>query len=221
MDTKIMKEVKELCAGTKANPNEMMSIINICAIGSAAAAGGLGWIPIVGHIGSNSLTLFFVATMYVCLAREMGITFSRGLMRSIGSMIISKVMGKMTVSMILAIILSLFPGLGSVSSAVIVAVAQFCCTYLSAMVFVKMLSALVFSGVDLQTADENTLKNAAEKAHKQVKAEGMNGAMKEAVSAFGQASKNGELERAKDLVKRAKQRGMDDEELVDAVFSSM
>ena len=177
---------------SEVNSHELEEIVITHAIGAAIAAMASGWIPGAGSAVAFGIGVTFVCSMYVRLANAMGITLGKGLIRAIASAVVADLAAYIATLLAVAAAVSFIPFFGNMSASTLTAIANFACVYLAALIFVKMLSALMSSGKDIGKMSEAELVAAIKRESKRTD---LKGAMKEAKSQFEQAKENGELEK--------------------------
>lgn len=174
------------------HPKELEDIIFLHATGAAIAAMASGWFPGAGSVVAFGIGVTFVGSMYIRLGNTMGITFGKGLIRAVASAVVADLAAYIATLLTVSAAVSFIPFFGNMSASMLTAIANFVCVYLAALIFVKMLSALMRTGKDVSKMTEAELVAAIK--HERAKTD-LEGAMKEAKSQFKQAKANGDLNR--------------------------
>ena len=199
MNGSMMKmTIRMLCDTAKSelrkevNSYELEDIISTHAIGAAVAAMASGWIPGTGSVVAFGIGVTFVCSMYVRLANAMGITLGKGLIRAVASAVVADLAAYIATLLTVAAAVSFIPFFGNMSASTLTAIANFACVYLAALIFIKMLGALMRSGKDISKMSQAEVISAIKRESKKTD---LKGAMKEAKNQFKQANANGDLDK--------------------------
>ena len=135
--------------GKEIDKEEISDIVLSHAVIATGVGVGGGLIPGVGpalSIGGVAATLL---TMYVRLAKAVGVTLKEGTLKALISGIVADLSSVVIVNLGLATIVSFVPGVGSLASAALSAVGDFAMTYIGGYIFIKMLTAIFKSKKDI------------------------------------------------------------------------
>lgn len=183
-------QLKEM--GREVNVSDLESIVMTHACSAAISAAVAGSVTGVGALVATGVGLGFVVAMYIRLGAAMGITFSKGLIRAVASAILAELAAEVAVILAGAAAISFIPFVGNLSAGMLTAIANFCLVYLAAVIFMKMLAAMLGKGVDPSSASEAQLKANARTA---MAGTDMKAACKEARNAYDTAQKNGDMKK--------------------------
>ncbi|MBR5288320.1 MAG: hypothetical protein IKU34_06990 [Clostridia bacterium] len=174
------------------DPERLEEIIMLHAIGAAVSAMASGWIPGAGGVVAMGIGVTFVCSMYIRLGNVLGITFSKGMIRAVASAVVADLASYVATLLAISAAVSFIPFVGSMSASTLTALANFACVYLAAIIFIKMLGALMRTGKDVGGMSEDELITAIKREKDNVD---IDRAMAEAKKQFKKAEASGDLKK--------------------------
>ena len=176
--------------GREVNVSDLESIVMTHACSAAVAAVAAGSMTGVGSAIATTINLGCGVAMYIRLGAAMGIGFDKGMIRALASAVLAEIAAEVAVILVGAAAISFIPIVGNLSAGMLTAIASFCMVYLAAVIFMKMLAAMLGKGLDPSTVNEDQLKANAKAA---MAGTDMKAACKEARDACDKARKNGDM----------------------------
>lgn len=184
-------QLKEM--GREVNVSNLESIVMTHACSAAVSAAASGCMTGIGSTIATTINLGFVVAMYIRLGAAMGIGFDKGMIRALASAMLAELAAEVAVILVGAAAISFIPIVGNLSAGMLTAIASFCMVYLAAVIFMKMLAAMLGKGVDPSKASTAQLKANAKVA---MAGTNMNAVCEEARNACDKARKNGDMKKA-------------------------
>lgn len=181
-------QLKEM--GREVNVSDLESIVMTHACSAAVSAAAAGSMTGIGSTIATTINLGFVVAMYIRLGAAMGIGFDKGMIRALASAVLAEIAAEVAVILVGAAAISFIPIVGNLSAGMLTAIASFCMVYLAAVIFMKMLAAMLDKGVDPSKASTAQLKANAKTA---MAGTNMNDVCAEARNACDKARKNGDM----------------------------
>lgn len=189
--SKVLPEVYQ--TGIKeAGAEKIEEIINVHAIGAAAAGLASGWIPGAGGTAALMASVGFICSMYYRINEKIGIPLSKTVVKSLGAVILTTVAGSaigLAAGAMLATALS-FTGIGNFFSSLIMASLDYAVVLVSGIIYLKLLVGLFKAGNDPASMSESDLKSAAKNV---INSEDVNQMLKDAKDAYKKARKEGKV----------------------------
>ncbi len=170
---------------------DIEEIINVHAMGAAAAGLASGWIPGGGGVAASVAAVGFIWSMYYRINKKIGLPMSKNILKSLGAAVLANISGaamSLAGGIALATALS-FTGIGNVAASIIMAGLDYAIVLVSGVIYLKLLVGLFKAGKDPQRMTADDLNKAAANVMKQ---EDVGQMFKEAQSAYKQARKSGE-----------------------------
>lgn len=167
---------------------DIAKIISVHALGAAATGAAMGWIPGVGSfVARTAGVTAFIWTMYVRISGRLEIKLSKNKLKFLGSVILSDLTASVgSIAAVSAI--SLIPGIGSVSAALLAAGANYAMITAAGVLYLKLMSSLIGEGIDVSAMSDEELKARMKKV---VDEQNVKKMMKEAQSEYIKARKAG------------------------------
>lgn len=176
----------------EADAKEIEEIINGHALGAAASGLAAGWVPGAGGTAALMASVGFIWSMYFRINKRLGIPFSKTIIKSLGSAVLTNLAGtaiSLVGGAILATALS-FTGIGNVASSIIMAGLDYAVVMVSGVIYLKLLTQLFKAGKDLNSVSAEELRSTAEQV---MKSEDINQMLKDAKGEYKQKHKAGEV----------------------------
>lgn len=175
-----------------AGAEEIEEIINVHAIGSAAAGLAAGWVPGAGGTAALMASAGFIWSMYYRINKKIGISLSKTVVKSLGAAILTNLAGSalaLVGGTIIATALS-FTGIGNAVSSLIMAGLNYAVVLVSGIIYLKLLVSLFKAGNDPASMSADQLKSAADDI---IHNEDVSQMLKDAKEAYKKAYKSGEI----------------------------
>lgn len=142
-------------------PQDIAEIIKFHSKGAAVAALGSAWVPGAGGAAATVACAGFIWTMYGRIGSEIGLTFSKNVLKSLASGVATNVASYVVGMIALSTAFSFVPGLGNIGASVIMGGTSYALTLASGYVYLKIMTQLFSKGIDPTTLSEKELKNIA------------------------------------------------------------
>lgn len=166
---------------------DIEKIINVHALGAAASGAATAWVPGAGAGIAAAGEIAFVWTMYVRISERLGIKLSKKKLKFLGSALLSNLAYAGGV-FLAASAVSLIPGIGTVTSVILIAGAGYAMLTVAGIMYVNLMSSLIKEGVDVSAMSEEELN---EKMKKVMDGQDVKKMMKEAQGEYVKARKAG------------------------------
>lgn len=192
--TELQKASNGMLSGTKIEP--IAETINRFAIYSAIAGGASCVVPGAGGALAALTQTGLVWTLYVQINKTLGIEIKDNVMRFIGSAVLTNIAtnaGAYLISYVAASLLSLIPFLGTAGSVAIGTCTGYIVIYASAMIYLKLLAALMGPDGTIKVDESERTKSIIGSV---VKKTDLKKVFAEGRSMFDDAKKKGELDAA-------------------------
>ena len=147
-------------------PERIAKIIKFHSKGAAIAAISSGWIPGAGGAIAITISSGFIWTMYIRINEQINIPIAKNILKSLASGIATNLATYALGSLIISSTISIFPGIGSASAAVLIGSICYALTLASGYIYLKMLTKIFESGKNPMTYKERELKNVAKEVTK-------------------------------------------------------
>lgn len=144
------------------------------SIGAAASSLASGFLPGIGATAATAISVGFIWRMYYQINKALGISVSKNILKSVASALLANLitgLGAIFAADAAATVLSLIPGLGSFSAAVLVGAANYGLVYVSGLIYIKMLTGLFKANKDISHMSSDEIKSAMTGAFKENKDE--------------------------------------------------
>lgn len=189
--TQFIKELPRMYRSfiKQTNAEEIEEIINVHALGAAASGLAAGWVPGAGGTAALMASVGFIWSMYYRINKKVGIPFSKAIVKSLGSAILTNLAGaavSLVTGTVIATALS-FTGVGNVVSSLIMAGLDYAVVMVSGIVYLKLLTKLFKAGKDLTALSSEDLKAEAEII---MKSENINEMLKKSQKEYREAYKS-------------------------------
>lgn len=168
---------------------DINNIIETHALGAATSGAATGWIPGAGAIISSVGYTAFIWSMYVRICRRLDIKLAKNKLKLLGSVVVTDLTYSAG-AVLAATAVSLIPGIGSVTSALLLAGAGYSMVGVAGAMFVKLVSSLRDTGTDMANMTDEELK---ERMKEIMSKQDVKGMMKEAQSEYVKARKAGTI----------------------------
>ncbi len=122
--------------------DEVQKIIATHALAAAVAATASGWIPGAGETIAAGIALGFVISMYYRLAKRVGVNLPRNAIKAIASVVVAEIVACVATTLVFATVITLFPGVGNVSGALLAGVVNYCIVQGAGELFLMVLDKL-------------------------------------------------------------------------------
>lgn len=133
----------ETCA-----PKDLVDIVKFHGLGAAASSAAVGLIPGAGGVAATACYAGFVWTMYGRLGKKLEIPFSRNILKSLASGVLTNIAAYVATSLVATSVISLFPGIGSFAASAIDAGLGYAVVTASGIIYMKILTKMFQSKVD-------------------------------------------------------------------------
>ena len=140
-------------------PNKISEIINDSSICAATSAVASGWIPGAGSAIAATISAGFIWTMYGRINTACGIPLGDGIVKSLASGVATNLLSYIAGGMIVSTALSFLPGIGSIGAAGIIGATCYALTYVSGLIYIKLLTNLLKEGIDPSGLSDYELKD--------------------------------------------------------------
>ena len=169
---------------------EITKIVESHALGAAAAGLGAGWIPGVGGTAALVASAGFVWSMYYRINKEIGISLSKSILKSVATAIITNLGASYVAQLLVSAAFSFIPGLGTIGAAVTTGAVVYATTVVSGLVYLKVIAMLEKSGKNIsETSKENMERFASET----IKSEDFGKILKDLIAFYKDGRKNGDI----------------------------
>jgi hypothetical protein len=137
---------------------DIADIVTSHSAGAAASALASGWIPGAGAGIATTISAGFIWSMYARINSTCQIPFSENVMKSLASGLATNLVSYILGGLAMSTLFSFFPGVGSIGASVIIGGTCYALTLASGIIYLKILTKLMNSGVDLSNVTEEELK---------------------------------------------------------------
>ena len=175
--------------------SEVSNIVKVHMTCAAVAAAGSAWIPVAGSTIALLLGSGSIWSMYFRINKRIGIAVSKKILKSLGAGILSNLSSALMATLAGAI-LSFLPIGGQIASPMIMGTNVFAMTFISAIIYVKILTKIFKEGVDPTTLNAKDWRTTAEEI---LKNEDIKILYKKGKEEYKKAKKEGELKKEKKL----------------------
>ena len=176
----VMEDALDGCA-VQIDSKELQKIVLQHSVVAAMSAGVAGSFPGVGAVVATGISGTAILAMYVRLAKALGVTFKKGALKALASGIVADLSATIVTNLVAIAVVSFVPGIGTATAATLSLALNFALVYLAAIIFLKMLSAILNAGEDISEMSEEELKNVADSVKEDID---MKSAIKEAKEEF-------------------------------------
>lgn len=184
-----------LCAalhksGAETMGKEIAMIVEKHAIGASVSGLGVAWLPGVGSTAAMAACAGFIWSMYYRINAKLGIPFAKNVLKSVATAIGTNLAAAAVSSLAISTAFSFIPGLGNIGASLIMTGVGYATTFVSGLIYLKVLTRLANANADFSNIGEAELKATAKDvmAHEDIK-----GMMKEAKSQFKEAKARGDI----------------------------
>lgn len=168
---------------------DINNIIEMHALGAGASGVATGWIPVAGAAVASVGRTAFIWSMYVRICRRLDINLSKKKLKFLGSVVVSDLAYSVG-AVLAATAVSLVPGIGSVTSALLNASISYSMVGVAGVMFVRLISSLRDTGTDMANMTDEELK---ERMKVIMSKQDVKGMMKEAQNEYAKARKEGKI----------------------------
>lgn len=144
--------------------SDLTQIVKTHALGAAASGVGVAWLPGVGGVAAMAAMVGFIWSMYFRINNRLGLKFSKVLVKSLASAVMSNlaqsalsVVGTVAISTVLSM-----TGVGNGLSSVLMAALDCSVVLVGGILYLKLLTGLFFAGKKPGEMNEREIKVAME-----------------------------------------------------------
>ncbi len=166
---------------------DIAKIISMYALGAAASGAATAWLPGAGAGIAAVGQAAFIWTMYVRISECLGIKLSKSKLKFLSSAILSN-LAISGGTLLAASAVSLIPGIGSVTSVLLMTGAGYAMVTVAGIMYIDLMSSLINEGVDVSAMSDEELKERMEKV---MDGQNVKEMMKEAQGEYIKARKAG------------------------------
>ena len=172
-------------------PKEIADIVKFHSKGAGVAGLAAGWAPGVGSTLAVATAAGFVWTMYGRINAKLDVPIGKNILKSLASALCTNLAASMAATFVGSTIASLFPGIGSVAAAGINGAMVFALTWVSGLVYLKLLAVLAKKKVSFDSVSADEMKSVMKDV---MASENIKGLLKEAKNIFTRQKESGELD---------------------------
>lgn len=187
-------------------PAEIANVVKLHAKGAGVAGLAAGWAPGVGSTLAVVTAAGFVWTMYGRINSKLGVPIGKNILKTVASALCTNLAAYMAATFVGSTLASLLPGLGSVAAAGINGAMVFALTWVSGLIYLKLLTLLAVKHVSFETLSAEDMKAMMKEV---VAGENIKSLLKEAKNMFKRQRESGELDgvEASDYVEKEEAEG--------------
>ena len=174
----------------KTLPAEIANVVKLHSKGAGVAGLAAGWAPGVGSTLAVATAAGFVWTMYGRINSKLGVPIGKNILKTVASALCTNLAAYMAATFVGSTLASLLPGLGSVAAAGINGAMVFALTWVSGLVYLKLLTVLAVKHVSFASISAEEMKATMKEV---VAGENIKSLLKEAKSMFARQRESGEL----------------------------
>ncbi len=174
----------------KTLPTEIADVVKFHAKGAGVAGLAAGWAPGVGSTLAVATAAGFVWTMYGRINSKLGVPIGKNILKTVASALCTNLAAYMATTFVGSTLASLVPGLGSVAAAGINGAMVFALTWVSGIVYLKLLTLLAVKHVSFESLSVEEMKATMKEV---VAGENIRSLLKEAKNMFTRQRESGEL----------------------------
>ena len=175
----------------KTLPSEIANVVKLHSKGAGVAGLAAGWAPGVGSTLAVATATGFIWTMYGRINGKLGVPIGKNILKTVASALCTNLAASMTATFVGSTLASLLPGIGSVAAAGINGAMVFALTWVSGLVYLKILALLAARHVSFASLSAEEMKATMREV---VAGENLKGLLKEAKSIFTRQRESGELD---------------------------
>ena len=172
-------------------PKEISDIVKFHSKGAGVAGLAAGWAPGVGSTLAVATAAGFVWTMYGRINSKLDVPIGKNILKSLASALCTNLATFMAATFVGSTLASLFPGIGSVAAAGINGAMVFALTWVSGLVYLKLLTLLAQKKVSFESVTADEMKTMMKEI---VAGENIKSLLKEAKNIFTRQKESGELD---------------------------
>lgn len=172
-------------------PKEIADIVKFHSKGAGVAGIAAGWAPGVGSTLAVATAAGFVWTMYGRINAKLDVPIGKNVLKSLASALCTNLAAYMAATFVGSTLASLFPGIGSVAAAGINGAMVFALTWVSGLVYLKLLAVLAKKKVSFDSVSADEIKSVMKEV---VAGENVKSLLKEAKNIFTRQKESGELD---------------------------
>jgi uncharacterized protein (DUF697 family) len=176
--------------GASMQVQELKNILTQHAIGAAAATVTVAWVPVAGVAAWIGILSAVVFSMFYRINKQLGVSLSKKLIKSIAASIISSLSGAVVGLTVAGATLAFVPVLGSIGSSILLAAMAYALSNVAGYIYIKLMTSLSLSGTDLSSITEEHLKDLA---NEMIKNEDIGQMVKDAQEEYKAAKKAGTI----------------------------
>ena len=174
----------------KTLPTEIANVVKLHSKGAGVAGLAAGWAPGVGSTLAVATAVGFVWTMYGRINNKLGVPIGKNILKTVASALCTNLAASMAATFVGSTLASLVPGLGSVAAAGINGAMVFALTWVSGLVYLKLLTLLAVKHVSFESLSAEEMKATMKEV---VAGENIKSLLKEAKNLFARQRESGEL----------------------------
>ena len=195
----------------KALPAEIANVVKLHSKGAGVAGLAAGWAPGVGSTLAVATATGFIWTMYGRINSKLGVPIGKNILKTVASALCTNLAAYMAATFVGSTLASLLPGLGSVAAAGINGAMVFALTWVSGLLYLKLLTILAVKHVSFETISAAEMKATMKEV---VAGENIKSLLKEAKGIFTRQKESGELDdvNASEYVEDDATESMDEQE---------
>ena len=172
--------------------DRIAEIVEMHALGAAAAGLGVAWLPGAGSTAAALALVGFIWSMYFRINSAIGLKMSKTILKALASAVMSNI-AQTAMSVVgtwaLATILS-FTGVANVASSLMMAALNYAIVTVGGIIYLKLLMGLFAAGKNPAEMNEGQLKRAAKSV---MKNEDIKSMLKNAKQGYEDARKSGDV----------------------------
>lgn len=175
----------------KTLPSEIANIVKFHSKGAGVAGLAAGWAPGVGSTLAVTAAAGFVWTMYGRINAKLGVPIGKNILKSVASAVCTNLAAYMAGILVGSAVASLLPGIGNVAAAGINGATVFALTWVSGLMYLKLLTLLAKRNVELSSVSAEEMKATMKEV---VAGENIKSLLKDAKDMFKRQKDSGELD---------------------------
>ena len=172
-------------------PKEIADIVKFHSKGAGVAGLAAGWAPGVGSALAVATAAGFVWTMYGRINAKLDVPIGKNILKSLASALCTNLAASMAATFVGSTLASFLPGIGSVAAAGINGAMVFALTWVSGLVYLKLLATLAKKKVSFNSVSADEMKSVMKDV---MAGENVKSLLKEAKNIFTRQKESGELD---------------------------
>ncbi len=175
----------------KTLPTAIADVVKLHSKGAGVAGLAAGWAPGVGSTLAVATATGFIWTMYGRINSKLGVPIGKNILKTVASALCTNLAAYMAATFVGSTLASLLPGLGSVAAAGINGAMVFALTWVSGLIYLKLLTVLAVKHVSFESISTEEMKATMKEV---IAGENIKSLLKEAKNMFTRQKESGELD---------------------------